>query len=131
MVRVSLSDVDVRGVLPADFDASGSVADFMARLPQLDAPMAARIADLKAQGKVLRFIGALKEGRCSVGMQEVPMSNSLSQVSGGENAVSFLTRRYRPIPLVVRGYGAGPEVTAAGVFADALKTVTFHQGDRL
>jgi aspartokinase/homoserine dehydrogenase 1 len=81
---------------------------------------------LQAAGKVLRFAGEIKDGRCHVGPVEVSLTDPLAQVRGGENVFVFTTRRYSPIPLVIRGYGAGSEVTAAGVFADILRTVSFN-----
>ena len=65
-------------------------------------------------------------GKVSVGLLEVSKDNPLYGVKGGENAFVFTTDRYNPIPLTVRGYGAGAEVTAAGVFGDILRTVSFN-----
>jgi bifunctional aspartokinase / homoserine dehydrogenase 1 len=61
--------------------------------------------------------------RCRVGLEAVGAEHPLYAVRGGENAFSFLTEHYQPTPLVVRGYGAGGEVTAAGALADLLKIV--------
>jgi aspartokinase/homoserine dehydrogenase 1 len=60
---------------------------------------------------------------CRVGLEAVGPDHPLYAVRGGENAFSFLTEHYQPTPLVVRGYGAGGEVTAAGALADVLKIV--------
>jgi aspartokinase/homoserine dehydrogenase 1 len=125
-VRLELSDVRIESALPEGFDASGTPDEFMARTHELDAQFAARIRSLAAQGKVLRYVGEIRAGVCSVGVVEVPADNPLHHVRGGENAVAFLTDRYNPIPLVVRGYGAGPAVTAAGVFANVLQTVYWN-----
>ncbi len=124
--RLELSEVQVHPVLPEGFDSSGSTQEFMARVHQVDSWFQDRIGQQKRQGKVLRYVANIGEGRCSVGLAEVGQENPLHHVRGGENAVSFLTDRYRPIPLVVRGYGAGPAVTAAGVFANILQTVYFN-----
>ncbi|HEV8578207.1 MAG TPA: bifunctional aspartate kinase/homoserine dehydrogenase I [Thermoanaerobaculia bacterium] len=120
-----LADVQVEGVLPADYDASGSVDEFLAGLPQLDPLFETRRAGLAAEGKVLRHAAVVEAEnggyRCRVGLEAVGPDHPLYAVRGGENAFSFLTEHYRPTPLVVRGYGAGGEVTAAGVLADILK----------
>lgn len=123
---VELADVTLEPFLPAGFDAGGGVEEFMARLPEADAAMAARAAEAAARGAALRYVGTIEEGRCRVGLSEVPLKNPLAQVRDGENIASFLTERYRPIPLVVRGYGAGPVVTATGVFSDILRLTWFH-----
>jgi aspartokinase/homoserine dehydrogenase 1 len=109
------------------------VADFLARLPELDAPFAARTAELKAKGQVLRFIGTITaEGdaedpapRCGAGLVALDLDHPLASVRGGENALAFLTDHYSPRPLVIRGYGAGADVTAAGVLSDILKLATW------
>lgn len=125
-LRLELGDVEVRPLLPSSFDASGGVETFMERLPELDAEVAARISKLREQGRVMRFVGTIEAGKCRVGIEEIGAEHPLYPVKGGENAMSFLTERYQPIPLVVRGYGAGPAVTAAGVFAEVLKTVYWN-----
>jgi len=121
-----LADVEVQSIFPPEFDAGGSVEAFMARLPQVDSWFAARMNGLRQQHKTLRFAGEISDGGCQVGLMEVDSQHPLYPIKGGENALAFYTRRYNPVPLVVRGYGAGAAVTAGGVFADILRTVSFH-----
>ncbi len=109
-------DVEVEGALPPGF--------VLARLPSLDEGFADRVRELATRGEALRFVGEIVEGRCRVGLKAVGPDHPLRHIRGGENAFSFLTEHYRPRPLVVQGYGAGPEVTAAGVLADVLKIAT-------
>lgn len=136
---VELDDVRIDPVFPAGFKTDGSVSDFMNRLHEADSWFAERTKTLSAAGKVLRFAahvtgttggkGALFDGGhgvvCRVGLVEVDASDPLAAIRGGENAFVFTTRYYSPIPLVIRGYGAGADVTASGVFADLLRTASW------
>ncbi len=72
-------------------------------------------------GQVLRYVASIEAGRCQVGIRVCTPDSPLFTVKGGENALSFYSRYYNPLPLVLRGYGAGSEVTAAGIFSDVLK----------
>lgn len=121
-----LSDVVIEPLFPDSFSSEGNVAAFLTNLKTVDTYFAQKLNELRAQGKVLRFVGSITNGVCSVGMRAVDMNHPLYAVKGGENAFAFTTKRYSPIPLVVRGYGAGVEVTAAGLFADILRTVEFN-----
>lgn len=123
--NLELSDILIEGALPAGFDAGGTVEEFMQRLPQADAMMAEKVAAARAENKVLRYIGEIDQGRCRVAVGAVGPEDPLFAVKGGENALAFFSRYYQPIPFVLRGYGAGNEVTAAGVFADLLRTLNW------
>lgn len=123
--EIELADVQVEGVLPPDFDASGAVDEFLDGLTRLDGLFEGRRTQLAAEGKVLRYAAVIEalngSCHCRVGLEAVGPDHPLFAVRGGENAFSFLTEHYQPTPLVVRGYGAGGEVTAAGALADVLK----------
>ncbi len=123
---IELSDVQVLKVFPEDFDTSGSTEEFLKRLPQVDDYFKKKIDALKKDNKVLRMGATVQDGKCTVGMFEVGPEDPLYAIKGGENAFVFYTARYQPIPLTVRGYGAGAGVTAAGVFGDILRTVSFN-----
>lgn len=100
----------------------------MKRLPEADAWFREQAEKAKAEGKVLRYVGQIDEnGHCRVSILPVDEKNALYRVKDGENALSFITNYYQPIPLVLRGYGAGTQVTAAGVFADVLRTLNWKQ----
>jgi aspartokinase/homoserine dehydrogenase 1 len=126
-LQLELSDIQIEPVLPESFDASGSIEEFMANLPSLDAEYAEKINAAKAEGKVLRYVGSINNGKCVVNIQAVNESHPLFMVKDGENALAIHSHYYQPIPYVIRGYGAGAAVTAAGVFADVMRTMPWKQ----
>jgi aspartokinase/homoserine dehydrogenase 1 len=132
--EVELADVRVDPVFPADFDLSGTVDEFLARLPAVDPWFADRVSTLRARGKVLRFAAHSTGGdpdaprgpgafgaTARVGLLEVDLADPLAAIKGGENAFVFTTKYYSPIPLVIRGYGAGADVTASGILRSHIK----------
>ena len=116
--ELALEDVQVESLVPETL-RQASVDDFMARLTEVDADFDARLAKARTAGKVLRYVARLDaEGRASVGLVELPAAHAFGNLRLTDNIVQFTTRRYCDNPLIVQGPGAGPEVTAAGVFAD-------------
>lgn len=122
-MEMEMSDIEMESIFPLGFDLSGSAEEFMTRLPDVDGYFSSLSLQAKEKGEVLRMGAVIKDGKAQVKMFSVKNDDVLATVKGGENAFVFLTERYNPIPLTVRGYGAGREVTAAGVFSDILRTV--------
>ncbi|MEP7096667.1 MAG: bifunctional aspartate kinase/homoserine dehydrogenase I [Dokdonella sp.] len=120
-VDLELSDVTVESLVPASL-RDVPAENFMDALPELDAAIAARHAHAQRSGSVLRYVAKLeRSGAASVGLSQVSRQHAFAHLRLTDNIVQFTTRRYYDNPLVVQGPGAGPEVTAAGVFADVLR----------
>ncbi len=114
------ADVDLENILPADCLAAPSVEAFFTALEKHDDYFEKMRQQAADQRKVLRFVACLDEGKASIGLQTFDQSHPFYFLSGSDNMVVFTTERYRDRPLVVRGPGAGAEVTAAGVFAEVI-----------
>lgn len=127
-MNLELEDVIVDQALPPGFDDSGTIEEFMQRLPQADAYFQQLSAQAAEEGKVLRYVGEISDGECRVSIAAVNENDPMFKIKDGENALAFYSRYYQPIPLVLRGYGAGTEVTAAGVFADVMRTLGWKLG---
>jgi aspartokinase/homoserine dehydrogenase 1 len=122
---LELADVKVQSLVPAELRA-GSIEDFMRELPRFDSMMHGHLDAARKRGHVLRYIGRLTAaGEASVGLTELPASHAFANIALTDNVVRFATRRYNQNPLIVQGPGAGPEVTAGGVFADLLRLAAY------
>ncbi|WP_187306877.1 bifunctional aspartate kinase/homoserine dehydrogenase I [Candidatus Williamhamiltonella defendens] len=125
--QLELGDIEVQSVLPDNFDISGDVDTFLKRLPSLDADFKKKASSAKSKKKVLRYVGLIENKICKVRIEAVSSHDPLYKIKDGENALAFYSRYYQPLPLVLRGYGAGNDVTAAGVFADLLRALSWKQ----
>jgi aspartokinase/homoserine dehydrogenase 1 len=106
------------------------VATFLARLEELDQPLLEKLNAAREKGRVLRYVARLDaSGTASVGLAELPGDHAFAHIRLTDNVVQFTTSRYRDTPLVVQGPGAGPDVTAAGVFADLLRVAASTGAD--
>jgi bifunctional aspartokinase / homoserine dehydrogenase 1 len=114
------ADVEIENMLPQACLDAQSVDDFYAALKSEDAHFANMKNKAESEGKVLRYIGKLDNGKASITLQMVDENHPFFTLSGSDNIISFTTDRYKERPLVVKGPGAGAEVTAAGVFADLI-----------
>jgi aspartokinase/homoserine dehydrogenase 1 len=113
-------DIEVENILPADCLAASSVQAFLETLEKHDGHFEKMRQQAENQGKALRFVAKLEDGAASISLQAYDQSHPFYFLSGSDNMVVFSTARYRERPLVVRGPGAGAEVTAAGVFAEVI-----------
>lgn len=125
-LALELADVDLEGLVPPVLSGCGP-EEFLERLPEFDTPMLQRLRAAQARGNVLRYVGSLDAGTryAKVGLVELPRSHTFANINLTDNVVRFETARYRDNPLVVQGPGAGPAVTAGGVFADLLRVCAY------
>ncbi len=120
-LTLEIADVQVEGLVPEALTRC-SVEEFMARLPESDAAMAAALSDARRKNQVLRYVGRIDAaGKATVGLMRLEAKHAFANIALTDNVVRFATRRYCDNPLIVQGPGAGPEVTAAGVFSDLLR----------
>ena len=124
-LTLELADVRIEGLVPKSLEGC-SVPEFMDRLVEFDATMAERYAQARARGEVLRYVGRIDAaGSATVGLIAVDARHPFANIALTDNIVRFATRRYCDNPLIVQGPGAGPEVTAGGVFGDVLRLAAY------
>ncbi|QJC32223.1 bifunctional aspartate kinase/homoserine dehydrogenase I [Enterobacteriaceae endosymbiont of Donacia versicolorea] len=122
--NLELSDIIVESIIPNNYDKKHSIKEFFLSLLDFDKIFEKKIQEAKKNNKVLRYIGSInKKGFCKVKIIEVDKNHPFFEIKNGENSFAFYTDYYQPYPLVLRGYGAGNDVTAAGVLADLLRLI--------
>lgn len=98
----------------------------MQNLEVLDSPIEQAYRDAERKGEKLRYVGVVDEkGACSASLASFKADHPFAQTSGTDNVICFTTDRYLNQPLVIKGPGAGREVTAGGVFADLLRLAAY------
>ena len=124
-MELELADIEVQSLVPAELSTTvvSSVDEFLDRLADFDATMAERFHAAERDNLVIRYVAEvnLSTGQAQVALRNYPRDHPFAGISLTDNVVQFVTRRYRDNPLIVRGPGAGPDVTAAGIFADILR----------
>jgi len=117
---LEMEDVANTGFLPESCLA-GSVDDFYRELDGNESHFRELLDDALGKGVTLKYIASFDNGKASVGLQSIGPDHNFANLSGKDNAVLFYTNRYSEQPLVIKGAGAGADVTAAGVFADIIR----------
>ncbi|MDR2691209.1 MAG: bifunctional aspartate kinase/homoserine dehydrogenase I [Dysgonamonadaceae bacterium] len=117
--KVNQPDVEKHLFIP-DRYFGGSLDSFWQSIPELDAEFENKRKELETQGKRYRFVAEMDNGKCSVGLQAVDRSHPFYELEGSNNIIMITTERYNEFPMIIKGYGAGAAVTAAGVFADII-----------
>ncbi len=120
--KSELRKINLSGLVPDEMKDC-SVEDFMQKLIHLDALYAVRIKNASKKNESLRFLGSVEKNKSSVQLLEIDSSSDIGNLKGPDNIVVVQSRRYSKNPLVIKGPGAGIEVTAAGVFTDILEAI--------
>lgn len=122
---VDVEDVPVKSLVPKELEHAG-VDEFLDRLSMIDDDMLKLYRSAQGDGKMLKYVGVIDpQGSCKVELRGYPKDHSFARITGTDNIVAFTTNRYQDQPLVIQGPGAGPEVTAGGVFADLLRLAAY------
>ncbi len=116
---LELKDVEIEPLYPVEM-AELDITGFMKSLPRLDEEYARRVREAADEGKVLRYLATVTQGKCRVGLEKVEKYSPFGRLQGTNNMIVFKTARYDHNPLIVQGPGAGAEITASGVLADIL-----------
>jgi aspartokinase/homoserine dehydrogenase 1 len=118
--KLEMEDISNEYFLPASC-FEGSVADFYAEMENQESHFKAIYEAAAANNCKLKFVATYENGKASVGLQHIPSNSDFYHLYGKDNLVLFFTERYPEQPLVIKGAGAGAEVTASGVFADIIR----------
>ena len=123
--KLEIGEFPVQNLVPQAL-RDCSLDEFMSRLPEYDTEMEALFRSAKDAGRQLRYVAKLEvDGDAAVGLEPVDSTHPFCNINLTDNIVQFETARYSANPLVIQGPGAGPEVTAAGVFADLLRLANY------
>ncbi|MDR2118823.1 MAG: bifunctional aspartate kinase/homoserine dehydrogenase I [Tannerellaceae bacterium] len=117
--KVEQEDVKINLFIPEKY-FEGSLDDFWRQINELDAEFEAMRKRVEAEKKRIRLVARMEKGHCEVGLQEVDRLHPFYELEGSNNIIMISTERYNDYPMIIKGYGAGDDVTAAGVFADII-----------
>ena len=118
--QIEMNDIKINRFIPDSF-FEGTLDDFWESISVLDSKFEKERERLLSENKKWRFVAKFEDGSAEVGLQEVDAQHPFYNIEGSNNMVIYNTERYREFPMLIKGYGAGAEVTAAGVFADLIK----------
>ena len=120
-IPLELNDIKVENLVPENCSSTPSIEKFFEEFEKSNSEFEKRRVAAEKKGKVLRYIAVLENGNAQVTLQAVESTHPFYNLSGSDNIISFTTDRYNDRPLVIKGPGAGAEVTAAGLFADIIR----------
>ena len=118
--KIEKEDVAINTFVPEKY-FEGDVENFWSGISELDSDFEVRRQVLENEDKCWRFVAKYENGKAEVGLQEIEQGHPFYDLQGSNNLVMFTSERYHEFPMIIKGYGAGAEVTAAGVFADIIR----------
>jgi aspartokinase/homoserine dehydrogenase 1 len=117
---IEMDEINIYRFIPDSF-FKGSLDDFWKNISELDNEFEKKRIKLASENKRWRFVARFENEIAEVGLQEVDSKHPFYDLEGSNNLVMYTTERYHQFPMLIKGYGAGASVTAAGVFADLIK----------
>jgi aspartokinase/homoserine dehydrogenase 1 len=120
--EMNLEDIENDSFLTTANLESNSVDDFYKTLIDDEAHFQKLYASAKANDRQLKYVAEFNDGKAKVGLQEIPQGHPFFNLEGKDNIVMFYTQRYPEQPMIIKGAGAGADVTASGLFADIIRT---------
>lgn len=120
-LALEFKDISIENLVPSKARSAKTVDEFFVKLKECDSYFETKRKHAEDNGKVLRYIAKLENGKAEITLQEVDEKHPFYSLTGSDNIFSFYTNHYRLNPIVIKGPGAGAEVTASGVFADVLR----------
>ena len=123
--QLELEDIENESFLPQESLATDNNVDFFASLVKNEADFQKLYLDAKNADSKLKYVAQFEDGKASVGLQQIPKGHNFYNLEGSDNIVLFYTERYPNQPMIIKGAGAGADVTASGIFADIIRIGNF------
>ncbi len=123
--RLEISDIENKPFLPKQSLDTDNNEDFFASLKKHEADFQKMYAEAQKADSKLKYVAQYEDGKASVGLQLIPKGHDFYNLEGSDNIVLFYTERYPNQPMIIKGAGAGAEVTASGIFADIIRIGNF------
>lgn len=120
--KIEMEDITNQTFMPEEC-MKGSVEDFYKCMEEKESHFKNLLEEAEKAGNKLKFVAGYENGKAKVGLQQIDSSHDFYHLYGKDNVVLFYTNRYNGQPLVIKGAGAGADVTASGVFADIIRAV--------
>ena len=123
--QLEMEDIENNSFLPQESLNTATNEDFFASLIKHEADFQKLYSDAKAKNSKLKYVAQFETGKASVGLKEIPEGHDFYNLEGSDNIVLFYTKRYPNQPMIIKGAGAGADVTASGIFADIIRIGNF------